>query len=269
MKNSVYEFSHYKAYLEHRARLSSKRGFKSQLSQAAGVQSAYLSQVFHGKAHLSLEQAQAAGDFLEHTEDENGFFLLLVQKDKAGTPRLRKHFEKQIASVLKDRLHVSKRLAQETTLTPADQAVYYGSWLYAAVHMAVSLPDIGGRDEIARSLRVSPERVAPVLEFLLDKGLIVREGDRFRVGPSRVFLGKSSEHILRHHTNWRNQAIDSLDRETDRDLHYSSIFTLSATDVLRLKDRLLETIQGNVKIIQDSPEEELYVLNMDLFSLKK
>lgn len=268
-KNELYEFDDYKPYIAQRARTSPQKGFKTQFAEAAGIQSTYLSQVLHGKADLSLEQAQAASDFLGHTEQESHYFLLLVQKGRAGTQTLRKYFQKQIEQIQKDRLQVSKRLAQETTLGPAEQAVYYSSWLYGAVHMAVGVDGLRTRDEIAHALRSTPEKVEEVLDFLLEKGLILKENGQLISGPARIFLGKSSQNIQRHHTNWRMQAIDSLDRETERDLHYSAIITLSKKDVLVIKDKLLEMIKENLKVIQASAEEELYVFNLDLFDLRK
>jgi len=63
--------------------------------------------------------------------------------------------------------------------------------------------------------------------------------------------------------------MESFDREDLHDLHYSSIVSLSMKDAIKLKDNLLERLEGDVKLIRDSAEEELYCLCLDWFSLKR
>lgn len=267
---SVFSYFEYKVYLDALFRMKKgNRGLKSRLAVAAGIQPAYLSQVLHDKAHLSLEQAEAASRFLQHSEDEHEYFLLMIQRDRSGTFSLKKHFEKKLTEILQHRLQVAKRIEQQTTLDPTQQAIYYSSWLYAAIHMIVSLPHVNTKEEIAQYLRADSSRVHDVLEFLLQHGLVIKDGNELKVGTARVFLGNSSKHILRHHANWRQQAIDSLDRETNRDLHYSSVFTISVNDAATIKDKLLEAIKANADVIKQSGEEELFAISVDFFSVNK
>ena len=67
----------------------------------------------------------------------------------------------------------------------------------------------------------------------------------------------------------RIAAIQSLHQMENRDLHYSTISSLSKKDALRLRALLMKTIQDYVKIVQPSKEEAIYNLNIDFYELLK
>lgn len=270
MDKSLFEFTDYKAYLRARTGAgSARKGIKSALAKALNVQPTYISQILHGHAHLSLEQAEALNGFFGHSKEEGDFFYLLLLKDRAGTKTLAHHFQEQLDAILKRRLIVVQRLGERKTLAGEQQSIYYSSWLYAAVHMAVTIPELQTREAIAEHLRVSIRKVSEALEFLINAGLITQEGDRFTTSSLQLRLGNDSHNILKHHANWRTQAIESLDREDLADLHYSGVVTLSRSDMTKIKNLLLDAIKDAQKVIQHSKEEEICALNVDLFSLRR
>lgn len=71
------------------------------------------------------------------------------------------------------------------------------------------------------------------------------------------------------HGNWRTQALESLDREQLADLHYSGVLSLSRADITRMKNLFLEAIKDSQEIVRASGEEELCVVGLDFFSLRK
>src|SRR6185437_2114301 len=101
MKSSVFDFRSYKEFLFWYVDGASKsRGARTQLAAHAGCQSAYISQVLNGAAHLSLEQAEKISRGIGQTSEEGTYFLLLIQHDRAGTPSLKSHFSNQIQEIL-------------------------------------------------------------------------------------------------------------------------------------------------------------------------
>jgi hypothetical protein len=135
--------------------------------------------------------------------------------------------------------------------------------------MALTVPELRTREALAKYFNIGLERVDKVLEFLVQTGLAIQEKNIYTTGTPQIRLGKDSPHIFKHHSHWRQQSIESLERETAQELHYSAVVTLSKDDVLKLKERMLEHIKENVAVIRASPEEEVYVYNLDFFSLKK
>ncbi|WP_413587062.1 TIGR02147 family protein [Bdellovibrio sp. HCB274] len=269
MEKSVFEYSHYRSYLRMRLESAGRRGSKAQIATEMGVQATYVSQVLQENAHLSLEQAEAANVFLNHTSQESHFFLLLVQKDRAGTKSLRDYFQTQLDEILKTRMVLTERLGKSTQLDEKDRSWYYSSWIPSAIHIATTIPTLRTVGDLAKAMQLSSEKVMETLERLENIGLVRKEGLQFLPGEQQIRIGKDSHYILKHHTNWRLQAMQSLEHENLKELHYSAVVSLSAKDVDKIKDLLLESLKANVEIIKDSKEEELYCLTMDFFSLLK
>ena len=268
MDKTVFEFQDYKAYLREFAGIGQRKGLRLKMAAAAKCQHTYVSSVLNGAADFSLEQADHVSEFMGHSKEEKHFFLLLVQKGRAGNRKLVGYFQEQIEGIKKQRLNLVHRLGKEHLLTELQQARYYSSWIYAAVHIALSIPRLQDRQRLSEFLQVPAAKVSEVIEFLLRCGLLAEENGRYLFGPTQIRLGNDSTQIVKHHTNWRNRAVESLERESERDLHYSGVYSVSRVDALRIKNQLLEDIKRCQKILRESAEEELFSFNVDFFSLK-
>jgi uncharacterized protein (TIGR02147 family) len=267
MKKTIYEYTDYKLYLEDLIHSKPKegRGFKAKIAETIRCQTAYVSQVFNGGAHFSLEQADQINRFLGHRRDESSFFLLLVQHARAGTATLRELFHEQIQEQREKLLNPQRKNAKGGQLSPEDQVVYYSYWDYAAVHVLLSLPRFRTKEAIAECLRIPLMRATEILDFLLAAGLAVREGDEYRVGATSIHLDRESPMVARIHSNWRFRAIQAIDHNHKENLHYSSIMAISRTDVDRLKTMIREFIQTTKPVIRESQEEIVQCLIIDLF----
>lgn len=270
MDKDIFKFSSYKAYLRLRTGgVGRKTGSKSALARALSCQATYISQVLHGHAHLSLEQAEMANGFFTHTKDESTYFLLLVQKERAGTVSLARFFQEQMDEIHNRRLVLTSRLGVKQMLNPEDQSIYYSSWIYAAVHIALTIPELRTRESLAEYLSLSVAKVTEVLEFLVSASLAVESEGSYQTGNSQIRLGKNSHNILKHHSNWRVQAIESLEREGLSDLHYSGVVSISTQDVMRIKNRILDMIGEIQETVRESKSQELCGIAMDLFKLQR
>ncbi|MNT43381.1 hypothetical protein D3C72_1798500 [compost metagenome] len=193
--------------------------------------------------------------------------MLLVQKDRAGTKSLREYFQSQLDEILKARMVLTERLGKSQQLDEKDRSWYYSSWLPAALHIATTIPELRKADRLLNAFKVSESNLLSTLERLELIGLIKKQGDEYHPGLQQIRLGNDSHHVLKHHTNWRLQAMQSLDREKLNELHYSAVVSLSKEDVLKIKNTLLENIGENIKLIRESKEEELFCLSIDFFDL--
>ncbi len=266
MEKAIFDFTHYKSFLRAQSKL---RGRKRALAEAMSIQPTYLSHVLHGAAHLSLEQVEALNRFMHHTDDESHYLLLLLQKDRAGTKTLENYFQKQMEELFLKRLDLTKRLGAQNTLSEEDRSIYYSSWVFAALHMAVTIPHLRTREKIMSYFNISASRFQRAIEFLIRTGIVQEKGREYHPGINQMRIGKDAHQIIKHHTNWRNQAIESFDRETTQDFHYSAVITLSEKDAMKIKDLLLSSLDQNLEIVKNSPEEKVYVYCMDFFDLKK
>ncbi len=267
--DSIFEYDSYKRYLTAISGSHLQRnGQKKILSEAMGVQSTYLSQVLHGPANLNLEQAEKLTKFLVLTQDEKHYFLLLVQFERAGTTDLRKYYENQMQDSRQRHYQLQGRLGKREEISDEFKAKYYSSWIYGAVHAALSIPHLQEFEALRSHFNLDENVLMEVIEFLIELGMAKKIGTTLATGPSHIHLGHHNHNILRHHTNFRLQAIRSLEKESSTEFHYSAIYTLSEKDRFKIKDILLEAVRTNVDIVKNSKEATLCCLTMDWFELK-
>lgn len=271
MNKSIFDFKDYKKYLEFIESLKPHRGrgFRADLARAANCQTAYISQVLNGRAHFSLEQAHSLNKILFHNKEEAQYFLTLVEFARAGTSELKNYFQEQLEEQLQKYLNLKKRFNIKEALSPEDQSLYFSEWTYAAVHMAITIPQLQSLKAVSSFLQISEAKVSKVLQFLTSRGLVEQEKEYFRLRTTRMHIGSEEAMIQKHHTNWRLQALKSLESVSAKELHYSSVVSLSEEDVLKIKSNLVKEIDEYNSIVKDSKEETLYCLAIDFFTLKK
>ena len=247
----------------------SPRGSKQRLAAHLRVQPALLSQILSGKHALSLEQADQVSVFLDHNSEVAEFFLLLVSRDRAGSAGLKARYEKQMQQILRKRQELVERLGRKSEITPEAKGIYYSSWLYIAVHVACSIPRLNTRRALAAHFAHPADRIGKVLDFLVESHLLRAEGEQYFWTENWIRLDRGSPHIHQHHANWRQQAIQDLDREEEGDLHYSGVYSIDRKTALHIKEELLELIKRQQPLISAANEEDVFVLNADLFRLVK
>lgn len=269
---SIFEFKDYKAYLKYieSRRPQKGRGFRAEISRLVACQTAYISQVLNSHANFSLEQAQGINKLLLHTKEESRFFILLVEYGRAGTVDLRSHFLELMNEQIQKQLNLKERFKIKEVLSLEDQTTYYSEWAYAAVHIAVTISKLNSAEALADFYQLPKIKVQKILKFLLSAGLILEsQPNVYSIGTARIHLGQDSALISKHHTNWRLQAMNSFERETERDLHYTSVVSLSHEDVLEIKAKLVKEIDAIKSIVKASKEETMCCFAMDFFSLNK
>jgi len=263
--NSIFEAKTYKQFLQEKLK---NRGDRSRLADAIPCHNGYVSQVLKGSTHFSLEQAERINAFFGHGRDESHCFLLLLQKERAGTTGLRAYFQEQLNSLREKRLVLRDRLQFQRSVSPEDQAIFYSSWHYAAAHVLVSVPGCDTDRGLAEYFGLPLERTREIVRFLVSIGLLKEGKGRLSVGPSSVHLSADSPLISKHHANWRLRAIQSLDRRIGSDLHYSSVITASRDDAVRVRELLVKAIEEIRSVVRASPNEAGFVYAVDFFGLR-
>jgi uncharacterized protein (TIGR02147 family) len=264
----IFDHDDYRRYLKARLTQGAEtRGQRSKLALFLRCQTSFISQVLTGRSHLSLEHALGASEFLGHTPEEREFFMLLVQKAKAGSKDLEGYFESQLEQMRSRRQVVRERIKVKDELKLQDQMTYYSAWWYGAIHILCALPGTQTREQIVAKLSLAPEVVARALKFLTEKGLVTENAGRYGIGKGRIHLGTTSPLLPRHHANWRMRAMQSVDHAKPADLRYSSVIGISRDDAARIRSLMLDALQKSEVILRDSGEEAPYVMLMDFFEL--
>ncbi len=264
---TIFDYDDYRIYLKDFISLREKkgRGFKSFLAEQLGVQRTFISQVLGGLIHFNLEHGDALGEILGLTEEETEFLLLLISYGRAGTVRFRNRLMRQIHRIRDSRLVLKNRFKIKDSLSIKDKVEYYSSWLYGTIRVLLTIPQFQSREAVEKHFNVPIGQITPVIEFLLSRGLIVEKDGKLLPTEKHMHLGNDIKLISKYHTNWRMRAIHSFDYERKVDLHFSSVNSLSREDVEKIRETLVQTIEGIRKTIKDSKEECLYSLCLDFF----
>lgn len=269
MKATVFEYTHYKAFINDliNSYPAHGRGQRKALAEAIGCQVAYITHVLSGESHFSLEQTEAASRYFNLSQEETEYLILLVQFNRAGTPELKKFFERLLREQTLKFSKNSERLNIKEGLSYDKQTIYYSSWLYAAVHMAVTIPELQTLEALAMRFRLSTARTLEILEFLIECGMVFKEHNLYHTRTPQVHLDKTSPLVRQHHFNWRSRSLSSLDEVKPEDLHYSLAFSVAKNDLPKIREHLQKGLRECVATIKPSKEEELAVICIDFFRI--
>ena len=187
MTAHLYEFTHYRKYLE---QVLSERGKKKELAKFIPCQTTFLSNVLAESANLSLEHAMRVCAFLNLNEKESHFFMLIVHYGKAGTKELEAYYLKQIQTIQKDQQKISNRIASHETIPIQDQLTFYNSWLYVAVHILCAVSDFQSRKALLDYLRLPAKEIDPIIDFMVQNGVLIEASGKLKQGSARMHLPK-------------------------------------------------------------------------------
>ncbi len=267
---SVFECKTYKDYLNgvENDRKAFRKGFRSRLAEVLNCQNAYISHVLNSQANFSLEQGLQIGNFLKLTQPESRYFLTLIEHARAGTEDLRNFFSQELLRLKEKHFDLKERIVESKILSAELLGIYHSSWVYSAVHILVTIPEMQTIAKIANALSLSRKIVEEVISFLVSSEILVEKNGTFSSGTTTLHLGADSPHICRHHVNWRLAAIQNLERAgVQNQIHYSTVSSLSRKDVELLKSRFVKVIEDYVAVVRPSKEEVLYNFNLDFYSL--
>jgi uncharacterized protein (TIGR02147 family) len=268
---SIYSHTNYKQivleWMEHPA--NKKSSTRKKLAEAMNCQTPFISHVLSGDYHFSLEQTEACAHWMNLSESETNYFMYLVMWARAGTSSLKNHLFQQIKKMREEETVLKKKLKIEDILSPEAQLVYYSSWHYAAIHMALLIPELQTIDALTMHFKLSNKRILQLIDFLIKIGLVRESRGLLKVVKPMIHLEKSSPLLLQHHSQWRLKAIDELQSLSTGStaLNYSGAIALSNDDYSWIKLRLSELLKEISERIKNSKDETVVCLNFDCFEI--
>ncbi len=265
---NIFETTNYQKYLH--SRLGGglgRRGIKSQFATALECDGAYITRILDGLAHLSLEQGMRANQFFGHTESESEFFLMQIGFARAGSRDLKFYYKKKLENLQETHHKLSERIKDVESFPEITQATYYSLWLYAAVDMATSITSLQTLESLSKYFQLPFSTLSPILSFLEGCGVVKQEGNKWINTGRQIYLTSDSPHIRKHHLNWRLKAMQLIEQPQTKNLHYSSVVSLSEKDFVRLKEHFIESVSKAREIVKSSKDEKLAAYCIDCFEL--
>lgn len=264
---TIFNFDDYKIFYNTWVDSQPKQGHGEyrRLAQALNVSSTMISQVFKGDKHISMEMAADMAEYLNLSDEETEFFLLLVDYAKAGSFKLKKRFEKQVKQKRDHFKKLENRIKKEVELSEETKAIYYSSWIYSGVRLLTDIPSLNNATEISERLNLPKNQVQKVLDFLNQHGLVAQNENRYKMGPTRVYIGSSNHLVARHHQNWRLQGFQKMIQAGDDSFFYTAPMVLSEAAANKIRQELPAFIEAIAKQVQSSSSEVSRCLNIDWF----
>ena len=99
-----------------------------------------------------------------------------------------------------------------------------------------------------------------------NKFCLLSEG-RYSLSTQTTHVDRKSLYVIRHHENWRFQAIKNMEFEKEENLFFTAPLTISKSDFEYFKNQVLNLIEDLSKKVKVSNSEELVCLNIDLFKI--
>ena len=265
---SIFDFSDYKDFVRLLVRTMQNKGrgqFKK-MAEYLGVNSVVISQIFKSDKNLTPEQAVELADFFGMTKPESEYFILLVQKERAGTARLKKILQEQIKTHQARGRELQNRLPKDLELTDQAKAIFYSSWFYSGIRLLSSIDQFQSVDAMSEHFGLERATIQKAVNFLVEQGLCLRDGGRVLMGPQRTHLGSDSPLIARHHANWRVRGFSRMDQPASQELFFTGPMALSLEAAVQVRQELLNVIKKISDIAVESKSETTLCLNLDYFS---
>jgi uncharacterized protein (TIGR02147 family) len=267
----VFEFEDYKTWLisvlKQKNRV--KSGQQSALAEALGCKPSYISKVLSDKNHLSLEQAAGVADFFALSPAEKSYLIAAIGENRATTETLKIFWKQKKQDAYNQHMDIRSRLHLEQHLGEHQMLIYYSSWHYSAIHVAVSIPELQTIDSLSAYFQIPKAQVRDCLKFLCDVGLAKREDNLYKVNRTSLHLDKNSPLLQNHHLNWKHKTIEAMQAKKKMDLNFLSIMSLSKKDYNTIRDILLNTIQKTNETVEPSKDEIVACFAIDFFELDR
>lgn len=263
----MFKDNSYKSIIENIVLNSPKkgRGLYSKLATYLNTSSVVISQIFRGHKDLSLDQALLVSQFFNFTQLEQDYFLLLVGRDRSANHKLREYYDGKIQKLRIEADDLKKRVPVKAELPEEAKQIFYSDWTYSAIRMAVGLPSINSVEDLMKHFKMNYTDIKKKVDFLLEYGLIKKNGESLDFGLQSTHLSNTSPLINQHRQNWRLKAISKMGSPENKDLFYVGPMVLSEELANEMREELLKLISNMTKKIAESKNEKTFCLNIDFF----
>jgi uncharacterized protein (TIGR02147 family) len=267
----IFDFDDYKTFVLARIKAMPNRGHGEfrKIAQALRTHSTRISHVFQGNVDLTLEQACGLATHLGLNDLETEYLVALVQRERAGTPALKRVFERQLEAAQAKSRELVHRVDRDRVLTEADKSTFYSNWYYTGIRIASSVPEYQNVDALAQYFDLPRGTVQKVIDFLLQTGLCIadeKNEGRIKMGPKVTHLEATSPLVARHHANWRMKAMQRHEKLGPSELAYTAPISIAEKDQDAIREMSVNFVERVLKVVKASePEEKLMCLCVDWF----
>ncbi len=262
---TIFDFDNYRLFVKSWVKLANTRGAYSAMAKQLGISSTMVSQVIAGEKSFSVENIFDLAQHLGLTEKEADFLFLLNDYDRAGNHRLKERVKNKMAQARREAKDLSQRLKKNLDMSPEAQSVYYSSWLFSAVRNSCTISEFQSLQALTEKLNISAEALNRVVQFLVENGLMDKDGHQIKSMGKLSHVGAKSPLVVKHHQNWRLRGFQTMDNFSEDNLFVTVPMSLSSEHAEALRKELPGLIEKITARLSKEPAQETRCLNIDFF----
>lgn len=266
---AIFEHHHYKEFVlaELALRPKAGRGEFLRIAKALNIHTTMVTHIFRGDSELNLEQALSLAEYFGLNELETEYLVALVHLARAADERSKKFCKKRAQSIKEKSTNLSSRFQIKNTLDEKDQAIFYSSWIFAAIRLLTAIPTMDNANAIAKALNLNLTQVNAALEFLVSRGLVIKKDNKLFYGELDTYARRDSQFASRHSLNWHLKVIERLENITSSEMAFSSAVVVSEKAFDQISEMIVKFIDEFRKTAAPSESEILCCLNIDWLKL--
>lgn len=259
----IFNFSNYRDFVQNTLKKKGQKGKMNRLAEAIQIHPTQLSKILSGVKDFNLEQAHSVCEYFELTNIETRYFLLLVEKERAGTMKLKKFFSEEIDKIKKESQQISTRLKEHRNLSDEEKSIFYSSWMYSAIRLYCSIGKGATLEDISNYFQLDRKKALEIIDFLVANGLCDRQQNLYVMGTQHTHVAANSPHSIKHQLNWRLKSLQKQERVQEHELAFTAPMSISSKDFLVIREKIAAAIKDCIEVAKESEADHLACLTID------
>lgn len=271
---NIYKFKNYRkalhALIDNEKKINRSFTLK-RLAEAMSVHPPYLSNVLQERAQLNSDQLYSLCEYFQLSDDEYDYLFLLIEFERCAVRSRKLKLKEKINNIQNSNSKTENRVKGLNVLSNTNAEALNNRYITDPdmwiIKIFVSLENCPSPRAIASHLNIHISLVEQALEYLVQIGLIKKEGHRYTVTTKRIHLSKDHPLVLQHHLLMRQKSlafiplIAAKERQT-----FTGTFSADVAFYSEVTDLFNELKSKVVSYSQSSRSEKVFQINFDLFS---
>lgn len=237
------------------------------------IQKPYLSKVMNGRADFNSDQLYMSCKYLEISDEEINYLLLLLEYERCTYPERREQLLAKIQKTQDSKRDSKNSLIKDIQAMDAkgfDESIhieYYLDPIILIVHMFLTIPRFKENIElIATELFLSPEHLNEILKKLVAMSIIEINNGKVNVLIRNKHLPRESKIVSAHQQMMKQYALYRMNRIG---VEYKKAFTATFTSNEAARKKIEIEFNNFLTKVQELSKigdpKDCYQLSFDLF----